>query len=167
MKRLGSFVYKLDLGFEWVAGIVLALMMVTTLVDVLARAFGHPIVGMIEIITFSGAVVVGFSLPASSWKRSHIYVDIVVDKLPSGPRKALNCTTKVMSILLFLFISYNFIVYGQALKQSGEVSPAFGIPYYPLTYGLALACLLQALTLFCDIFRILGEGDSTVREAGL
>ncbi|MBI5443921.1 MAG: TRAP transporter small permease [Deltaproteobacteria bacterium] len=163
MRRVGSFIYKIDLTFEWVAGIVLALMMVTTVVDVLTRLFGHPIVGTIEIITFSGAIVVGFALPASSWKRSHIYVDILVDKLPSGPRKAMNCVTKIMGILLFLFISYNFIVYGQALKQSGEVSPAFGIPYYPLTYGLALSCLLQSLTLFFDMLRMLSE-ESSVRE---
>src|SRR5512146_2451613 len=130
MKILSSLVYKLDITFQAVAGIVLALMMVTTLVDVAMRLLGHPIVGTIEIITFSGAIVVGFALPASSWKRNHVYVDFLIEKLPLAGRKAMGCVTKLMGIVLFLFISYNFIVYGEALKTSGEVSPAFGIPYY-------------------------------------
>jgi TRAP-type C4-dicarboxylate transport system permease small subunit len=159
MKSLVSFVYRLNLTFETVAGIVLALMMVVTVVDIVMRLLGNPIVGTIEIITFSGAIVVGFSLPATTWKRSHVFVDFLIEKLSPGGRKAMGSATRLLGVVLFLFIAYNFILYGAALKSSGEVSPSFGIPYYPLTYGLSFACLLQSLTLFIDIFRLWGEGE--------
>jgi TRAP-type C4-dicarboxylate transport system permease small subunit len=159
MKQFLELVRELDISLQAVAGVILALMVVVTLTDVIMRAMGRPIVGSIEIITFSGAMVVGLGLPYSSWKRSHVNVDFLVEMMPSGARKYLNAVTKTMGVVLFVFIAYNFILYGQDLKRTGEISPSFKIPYYPLTYGLSFSCLMQALTLFCDIFRNFVEGN--------
>jgi TRAP-type C4-dicarboxylate transport system permease small subunit len=159
MKQFLEIVRKLDVSFHALAGVMLALMMLVTLTDVIMRAAGHPIVGTIEIITFSGAMVVGFALPYSSWKNSHVNVDFLTEKLHPTPRRLLEAVTKVMGTVLFLFIAYNFILYGQDLKRTGEVSPAFKIPYYPLTYALSFSCLMQSLTLFCDICRKFGGGS--------
>jgi hypothetical protein len=49
-------------------------MMVVTLLDVIMRNFGRPIVGNIEIISFLGAVVIGFAIPYASWKRARYVI---------------------------------------------------------------------------------------------
>ena len=49
-----------------IAGITLAFMLLFTLLDVIMRAFGRPIVGDYEVISFLGAVVFGFSIPYTS-----------------------------------------------------------------------------------------------------
>ena len=64
-----------------------------------------------------------------------------------------------MGMILFLFISYNFVQYGLDLKRTGEVSASFRLPYYPVAYGLALSCFLQAVTLFTDLIRTV-KGES-------
>ncbi|MCU0594258.1 MAG: TRAP transporter small permease [Desulfobacterota bacterium] len=158
MKRFLEVIYKTDLTFHVISGIVLALMMAITLIDVLARNLGHPIVGAMEIISFGGSVVVGFAIPYASWKRVHVYVDLLVNKL--GPRKkmVLNAVTRCMGMALFVFIGVNFIVYGLDLIRTGEVSASFRLPYYPIAFGLSLSCFLQSLTLFADLLRTLQGG---------
>ena len=154
MKRLITLVYRLDLSSQVVAGLGLAFMMVVTLVDIFMRILGKPIMGAIELICFSGAIVVGFSIPYASWMKSHVYVDLLENKLSRRARTGLQFFNKVVGVLLFLFIGYNFILYGLTLRQTGEVSPGLKIPYYPITFGLAVSCFLESLTLFCDLLKL-------------
>ena len=158
MKRLITLVYRLDLSAQVVAGLGLAFMMVVTLVDIAMRILGKPILGAIELICFSGAIVVGFSIPYASWMKSHVYVDLLENRLSQRARTGLQFFNKVVGVLLFLFLGYNFILYGLTLRQTGEVSPGLKIPYYPITFGLAVSCFLESLTLFCDLLKtIQGE----------
>ena len=120
MKRFLAAIYKTDLAFQVISGIVLAFMMGITLVDVLARNLGHPIVGAMEIISFGGSVVVGFAIPYVLWKRVHVYVDLLVNKLNPGKKMALNAITRCMGMALFIFIGVNFIVYGLDLIRTGR-----------------------------------------------
>lgn len=159
MKRFFSAVYRLDLSFHVIAGVVLAFMMVVTLLDVVMRAFGRPIIGSIEIICFSGAVVASFAIPYSSWKKAHIYVDIFENRLSEKSWTLLQTGTRIAGIILFGFMGVSFILYGLTLLKSGEVSAGFKIPYYPITFGLALSCFLESLTLACDLLkRLQGSG---------
>ena len=158
MKRLITLVYRLDLSAQVVAGLGLAFMMVVTLIDILMRILGKPILGAIELICFSGAIVVGFSIPYASWMKSHVYVDLLENRLSRRARTGLQFFNKIVGVLLFLFLGYNFILYGLTLRQTGEVSPGLKIPYYPITFGLAVSCFLESLTLFCDLLKtIQGE----------
>ena len=154
MKRFLNVVYTLDLSLHVVAGLGLAFMMAVTLMDVTMRALGKPIIGAIELICFSGAIVVGFSIPYSSWMKAHVYVDLLEGKLSKRGRLFLILITKTIGIVLFLFISYNFILYGISLKQSGEVSAGLKIPYYPITFGLAVSCFMESLTLFAELLKL-------------
>ena len=36
--------------------------------------------GTYELVAFSGAIVIGFSLPLTSWLRAHIFVDFFILK---------------------------------------------------------------------------------------
>jgi TRAP-type C4-dicarboxylate transport system permease small subunit len=159
MSRFVTAIFKVDITFHAIAGSVLAFMMIVTLLDVFMRNIGHPIVGSMEIISFCGSVVIGFAIPYTSWKKAHVYVDMLVDKLSPRSRMAMDGVTRCMGMALFLFISYNFVQYGLDLKRTGEVSASFRLPYYPVAYGLALSCFLQAVTLFTDLIRtVKGEG---------
>jgi TRAP-type transport system small permease protein len=158
MKRFMMGVFRVDALFHWISGVVLALMMAVTLVDVVLRNLGHPIVGVLEIISFCGAVVVGFALPYATWMKAHVYVDTLIEKLSPKNRRRMEVTTRCLAILLFVFIGVNFLLYGLDLRRTHEVSPSFRIPYYPIPFGLSLSCLLQCLTLLADMFKMTGKG---------
>lgn len=158
MKYFTKAIYNLDVSFHIISGIVLAFMMVVTIADVVMRNIGRPIVGSVEIITFCGAVVVGFAIPYTSWKKVHVYVDFLVDKLSPRNRKIVDSITRCMGIALFAFIGYNFIIYGLDLKHTKEVSPSFKLPYYPIPFGLSASCFLQCLTMIADLIKTVRGG---------
>ena len=159
MKRFMTLVLRTDVAFHWIAGVTLAFMMLVTLLDVLMRNIGRPIVGSVEIISFCGSVVVGFAIPYTSWTKAHVYVDFLVEKLAPRNRKIMDVITRCMGIALFIFIGYNFILYGMDLRRTQEVSPSFRLPYYPIPFGLSLSCFLESITLAADLIRIVQRED--------
>jgi len=157
VRKFSKIVLAADQVFFLVAGLGLALMMLVTLVDVVLRYVGRPVFGSMEIVCFASAVVIGFSIPYTSWNRGHIIVDFLLANLSPKSVRVLRIFTRCLGIGLFLFAAYNFVIYGIDLAKSGEFSPGFRIPYYPITFGLALSCFLQSLTLICDLISTIGE----------
>jgi len=147
-------------GITWflniIAGISLTFLMLLTISDVILRFFRMPIVGTYELVAFAGAVVIGFSLPLTSWLRAHIFVDFAILKFPRNIRDVFNIVTRCMVLILFVLIGWNLLKYGLDLQRSGEVSPTLHIPFYPVAYGIGIACFVQCLVMVCDIVKILG-----------
>jgi len=139
-----------------ISGLTLAFMLIFTLTDVVMRAFGKPIVGDFEIISFLGAVVVGFAIPYTTLLKAHIIVDFLIEKLPKNVRDGMEVATRIIGIALFLWIGWNFVDMSLDLIRSKEVTPVFRLPYYPISFGLAFCCIVQCFTLFSQITKIVG-----------
>jgi TRAP-type C4-dicarboxylate transport system permease small subunit len=157
MQRFIRAVVTADYALFWVGGLGLTFMMLVTLTDVVMRYMGKPIFGSMELVCFTSAVVIGFAIPYTSWTKGHIIVDNMLEMLSPGTVRIFRIVTRIMAIVLFLFAGYNFILYSFDLMKSGEVSPGFRIPYYPITFGLAVSCFFQVLTLFCDLLNTIWE----------
>jgi TRAP-type C4-dicarboxylate transport system permease small subunit len=139
-----------------IGGISLTFLMLLTVMDVILRTLRRPIVGTYELVAFSGAVVIGFALPFTSWVRAHIYVDFFILKFSKKVRNVFNFITRCLVIVLFFLIGWNLIKYGMDLQKSGEVSLTLQMPFYPVAYGVAIACFIQCLVMVCDIVKIFG-----------
>jgi len=139
-----------------IAGISLTFLMLLTVMDVILRALKKPIVGTYELVAFSGAVVIGFAVPLTSWLRGHIFVDFFILRFSQKVRNIFNITTRCLVIVLFFLIGWNLIKYGMDLQKSGEVSLTLQMPFYPVAYGVAVCCFVQCLVLICDVIKILG-----------
>ena len=139
-----------------IAGISLTFLMLLTIADVILRGFKRPVVGTYELVAFAGAVVVGFSLPLTSWTRQHIYVDFFILKFPGRVKDVFNIITRCLVIVLFFLIGWNLFRYAADLQRSGEVSLTLQMPFYPVAYGVGVCCFIQCLVLACDVVKILG-----------
>ena len=142
--------------FNVIAGISLTFLMLLTVMDVILRALKRPIVGTYELVAFSGAVVIGFAVPLTSWLRGHIFVDFFILRFSQKVRNIFNISTRCLVIVLFFLIGWNLIKYGMDLQKSGEVSLTLQMPFYPVAYGVALCCFVQCLVLICDVIKIFG-----------
>ncbi len=156
MKGLLEKTYQLTRFINVIAGISLTFLMLLTIADIILRLFKRPIVGTYELVAFSGAVVIGFSLPLTSWVRGHIYVDFLIQKFSKKVQNVFNIATRCAVIFLFLMIGWNLIKYGMDLHRSGEVSLTLRMPFYPVAYGVGVCCFIQCLVIMCDIVKILG-----------
>jgi len=156
MKGFLSKISGLSRFLNIIAGISLTFLMLLTVMDVILRSLKRPIVGTYELVAFAGAVVIGFSVPLTSWVRGHIYVDFFILRFSQKGRNIFNIATRCVVIVLFFLIGWNLIKYGMDLQKSGEVSLTLQMPFYPVAYGVGICCFVQCLVLICDIIKISG-----------
>ncbi len=159
MKRFIAGIITVDKSLYGIAGVVLAFMIVLTFCDVILRNFGHPITGSMELIQYGGSIVFGFSIPFGTTLGAQIIVDIITEKLEPGTRRTVTIITRIVGILLFLFIAYNFVLYGIDVRHSGERTASFKVPYYPFSFALALSFVLQSFTIFADLVKKVKGAD--------
>jgi TRAP-type C4-dicarboxylate transport system permease small subunit len=155
-KSFLRFIYLLSRLMEIVAGVALVFMMSLTTFDVILRAFGRPIIGTYEIVSFSGGVVIGFAMPITSWVRGQIFVDFFYQKFSQTWQNIFNVATRIASALLFLFVGWNLFILASDMVKSGEVSITLQLPFYPIAYGIGVACFVQCLVLIGDFVKIAG-----------
>jgi TRAP-type C4-dicarboxylate transport system permease small subunit len=160
MKRFMAGVDHMDKLLYIIAGSVLVCMIILTLCDVVLRNFGHPITGSMEIIQYGGCIVFGFAIPYSTTLGAQVIVDIVTEKLSPGKKRTVAIVTRGIGMIIFLFVAYNFALYGFDVMRTGERTASFKIPYSPFAFALSFSFLLQSLTVFVDLIKTLkGAGN--------
>ncbi len=160
MKGFAKTVNWISRFLNAIAGIALAFLMCLTICDVILRFFKRPIVGAYELVGFSGAVVIGFSTPLTSWIRQHIFVDFLILKFSQKARNVFNIATRCLVIALFLLVGWNMFKYAGDLRRTGEVSLTLQMPFYPIAYGVGICFFVLCLVFVCDIIKISkGEFD--------
>jgi TRAP-type C4-dicarboxylate transport system permease small subunit len=160
MKGFLNVVEKISKFLNVIAGISLTFLMLLTIADVILRLFKKPVVGTYEMVAFAGAVVIGFSMPLTSYVRQHIFVDFLILKFSQGVRSIFNIGTRCLVFALFLLVGWNMFKYARDLQKSGEVSLTLQMPFYPIAYGVGVCCFILCLVFICDIIKISkGEYD--------
>ncbi len=137
-----------------VAGVALTFMMLLTVADVLLRAGGRPIIGTYEVVAIALAVVIGFGIPKVSLDKGHVYMEFLLEKLGPRGKDIMNTFTRVLVLILFIFIGYNLFNVGAEFRASGEVSPTIKLPFYPVAWGVGVCCLLECLVFISEIITI-------------
>ena len=157
--RFLNITLKLNSLMDFVAGSVLVLMMLLTVVDVILRYLGRPIPGTYELVSLAGAVVIGFAIPRTSWDKTHVTVDFLVDRYAER-RGIFDVTTRVFSLFLFLLLGWNLVVMGTSLAKTGEGTLTLCLPIYPIAYLLGICCFAECLVLVADIVKVASKGGS-------
>ncbi len=139
---------------SYIGGAALTFMMLLTVADVILRAGGRPILGTYEIVAFSLAIVIGFTIPQVSLDRGHVIMEIVLDKVSKRSKTVMNTFTRLLCITLFAIIGYNLFLIGNELIASGEVSSTLKLPFYPIAYGVGVCCFIECFVFIFDIVRI-------------
>jgi TRAP-type C4-dicarboxylate transport system permease small subunit len=139
-----------------IAGLAITFIMFLTVTDVILRSFRRPIVGTYELVAFSGAIVIGFAVPLTTFLKGHVLVDFFVLKFPKAVRLPVHIVTRLMGIVLFSLLGWNLIKLGMDLYRTGEVSLTLQLPFYPVAYGIGVCCFVQCLVLIAHIFQVIG-----------
>ena len=154
-KKKTSLVCWLGNGMEIGAGTVLLAIMILTVIDIVGRTAGHPVSGTYEVVSVAGGLIVGLALPNTSRARAHVYMDILILRLPSKVQSVLMIMTRSLSMILFGLAGLGMIMMGGRLKTAGEVTAVLSLPFYCVAYALGGAFWLQTLLLGSDVAEIL------------
>lgn len=136
---MNRFIYKL---VEWVknlGGVALVGMMTITTLDVITRYFGHPIFGAVELVSFMATILLACAMPMTHLENGHVGVDLVVRLLSERSQALIDTITGFLSLILFVLICWQCVLYGESMKKTGEVSMSLEFPNYIFVYVVAVA----------------------------
>jgi TRAP-type C4-dicarboxylate transport system permease small subunit len=157
MQGLNKAIFRVAMAMDLLGGVVLTLMMLITVTDVILRFFGKPITGTYELVFLGGAVVVGCAIPMTSWENGHVNVDLLLERLTGGVRKATLVFTRVCGILFFFLLGWNLFAQGVDLYERHEVSLTLHVPYYPVAYILGVCAFVECLVLLSGLITVSRE----------
>ena len=126
-------------------------MMLLTCVDVVGRAFGHPIFGSVEIVGFMATLAVVMAMPYTHQVQGHIGVEIVVRLFSEKTQTIIGICTGIVSLILFAVVTWRMTVYANTMKASGEVSMNLELPEHFVIYVTAICLLIFTLIILQDL----------------
>ena len=126
-------------------------MMLLTCVDVVGRAFGHPIFGSVEIVGFLATLAVVMAMPYTHQVQGHIGVEIVVRLFSEKTQTIIDICTGIVSLILFAVVTWRMTVYANTMKASGEVSMNLELPEHLVIYATAVCLLIFTLIILQDL----------------
>ena len=158
LDKFEKFNHRLSDWFEWIGLAGILLMMAITCIDVVgAKVFHWRLFGAIDIVMLSQIVAIAFAAGMTLILGRHVQVDLFITRLPRRAQAVIDSIVLLLELGLFIFIIWRLCVLGYSFQISGEMSQTADIPYYPFTYGIALASIPVCLILFLKFLKSMGR----------
>lgn len=135
--------------FGGVAGALLVLMMMVTVVDVVGRYFlNAPLPGGFEVTQFLMAAIVYAGLPKVSDRESHITIDLLDGVTPASVRPARDLMINAICTAFFALLSYRlWVLAGEALEW-GDKTQYLQWPLAPIIFfGAGMFAIVSVIHL--------------------
>jgi len=137
---------------------ILTAMMLLTAIDVCMRyLFKSPVTGSFELIEFMMAMLIPFSIVFCASEKSHVQVDLIVERFPKGIRSFFIFAANLLSLVLFVLITWQTVIYIIEEYDSKLTSAVLYIPLYPFIGIMALAFLVLSSILLAELLNHLAR----------
>ena len=118
---------------------------------VLRVTIKKPIFGGYEIIILTTAAIVSFALANCAAQDGHVKVTMLLDKVSAGTKRILSLITDFITLVAFILIDWNLVLYALRKFQMGETTTILNIPTHIVVdiilIGFILVPLFVALNL--------------------
>lgn len=142
-----------------VSGVGLSLlvgMMLLIVADVsLRRLFNKPILGSVELVEYTLAILVFLTIAYCAVQGGHIAIDVLFSRFPQRLQAVLDSFNYLLSVVLFGLMSWQLIVQVLNVKRMGEASMLLGIPHYPVVFIAAFGSALLTVVLLLQFVETL------------
>ncbi|MBW1800341.1 MAG: TRAP transporter small permease [Deltaproteobacteria bacterium] len=156
--RFEKTVYPLSKWLYWAAQVIIALMVILTVTDVFLRyVFNRPIVGSFELTEFLMVFLVFASISYTMAVKGHVYVDLVVSRLPSRVSAVIECIISLLAFLLFALVTWRNFLHAGILWERNDISHELSIPIGPFVYFIALGVAVLCLVLLVQFLQSLAQ----------
>jgi TRAP-type C4-dicarboxylate transport system permease small subunit len=152
LDRYASFVRGLVYAMTAAAAGGIVLMMLVTCADILLRLVGKPIPGVYDIVRLCGAVTIACALPYTTAVKGHVAIEHFFLMLSRRGRIVVDSAMRLLCIALFGVFSWQCVVYGRALRQSGQVTSTLQLPLFWVPYLMAASSVVVVLVIIHNLF---------------
>jgi TRAP-type C4-dicarboxylate transport system permease small subunit len=144
---------------EAIGVVALLFTMVVTAADVVMGMFKRPIMGAYDLAGIGSGIAISFAVAITSWKKQHIEVDTIFQKLPTRVQSSWDFMLQIINTAVFAVISVYLFKLSASYRSSGEVCGTLpSLSLWPIALFLGCACLVQCLVAVSRMINILKEG---------
>lgn len=150
-------------GLHYVAGALIAIMMLFTVYNILGRwLFSAPLSGTVELTQLSMVAIVYLGLAYAQHQDDHISVDLLYTRFGPRGRAVFDAIAAALSLVVLALITWRLYEYSLVLEVGGRTTAARRIPLYPLAYVAMLGTIAFVLALLATAI----ERTRRARELG-
>ena len=151
MEKLKRIVSGLSKFMGVIAGTTLIFVMLLTVLDVILRYFGYPIIGVYDLVALGGGIIIGFSMPLAAERKVHVFMEMALQANSRTAQRVLSLVTRLIVFGISFLVAWNLIRLGLGFRETGEVSLTIQIVYYPIAIGLGVCFFIQMLVILVEI----------------
>lgn len=130
-----------------IAVVALAALILLTFVGVIMRySFGRPIVWQEEIQLGLITWVIFLGGSAAFRTANHMAIEIIVDLLPAGARKAVEAGIHLLVTAVLAFFGYNAVLMVGQFATRSRITAVLGIPAQYIYFIIPVGCLLMIVS---------------------
>lgn len=142
----------------YVAGVVLAAMMLLTVLDVFLRfVFNRPIRGGMEITEHMMGVLSFLAISYCATEGRHVKVDLLVSRLKDRGQTIFAIIGWALSLVLFIPMTLVYIPEAIDIQSYGEQSEVLNIPAFPFYIVVIIGCGLLSMVLLVELIKSIGR----------
>lgn len=147
------------------AGVMVAIMMFVTTIDVVGRYFfSSPLFAAFEVTEVLMALLIFAGLPLATLARENISVTILSDNLPEGAREIQTRVLEFLCGLVCLAMAWRVWVYGERLWRTRDRTLELQIPLGLLAQVIAVLILLSGIAFLISTFRRRADGAPAAHD---
>jgi len=151
--------FSLAKNLNFIAGLVLILMMFLAATDVILRYFFHrPLVGTMGLIEVMLPLITSLSFAYAEVLKGHLKLDFLTSRLPKKINSILENCTDVITLGMLIFVSLAILNYANYIKTTGLLVGDITMFVYPFVYIVAFGWFLFALAKFANLVQARKEG---------
>lgn len=150
---------KLISRISWLLNLVPSVLIIVMtfliFVDVFLRyIFNRPLTYTYDMVCIMLVVIASLAMPYTTLVKGHVAVDILMLRLSKRKQLIIDTITHIISIVLFLTISWQCFIFAQDFKTAGEVTPTIYFPVYPILYAMSLCFSFSCLVILLNLLEI-------------
>ena len=143
-----------------IAAYILALMMMVIVVDVVLRFLDRPVIGAVEVVKFMLLMVVFLAMPNTQYRKSHIAIDLIYNRLAQKGRRVMNIFNSIVSLGIVSILAWRAFVHLKYFINEGSYVVALKIPNAPFQFILTFGWVLLGFILLLECIHMLIGSDS-------
>jgi len=147
-------------GMAAIGSLAVVGIIIVTVADIIGREFGMPVKGAYDLVRVLGAIAMGCALPLTKAVKGHIAIEYFFQKMGHRGRKVSDTLMRMVLLMIFLLLTWQFILQGIQFLDSGEVTTTLHMPMFWVPWLIALAC---ALTVGVTLWHLFHPGRSLMR----
>jgi TRAP-type C4-dicarboxylate transport system permease small subunit len=154
LTRVISVFNKVGIFSRWInifGAVFIFLISGLVFVDVIMRAFGHPIRGVTEIVEVMMVTAVFFGVAHTYNEKGHIGIDLVTGKLKPRARLVFDFITTLIGLGLFVTIVWRMLVQTILYARGNMMHGYTPIPVAPFSAIIVLGCATLSLFMIRDL----------------